>query len=100
MAGDVNGDGYADFLVGLPGADTVRARATKSVLGGASAGATAALTLTSGVTGDEFGAALAGLGDINGDGYADFAIGAPGVNGDTDRCVSIWAGFRQAQPPL
>ena len=33
--------------------------------------------LTAAATGDQAGAALSGIGDINNDGYADFAIGAP-----------------------
>ncbi len=90
MARDVNGDGYADFLVGLPDADSGAGRALL-YLGGAAPDGTADLTLNSGGAGDSFGAALAGLGDTNGDGYADFAVGAPGANGDTGR-VSLFLG--------
>jgi len=90
LAGDVNGDGYADFLVGLPDAAS-GAGGAQLFRGGAAPDGTADLILTGGAAGDAFGSALAGLGDTNGDGYADFAVGAPGVNGDTGQ-VSLFLG--------
>src|SRR5262249_19093881 len=46
---------------------------------------------------DEYGAALADAGDLNGDGVHDLAVGAPGVNGDRGR-VSIYLGGSPPAP--
>ncbi|MEO7734987.1 MAG: FG-GAP-like repeat-containing protein [Kofleriaceae bacterium] len=88
-AGDVDGDGYADFLVsGFGGYDT--AAMTWLYLGSARPDAVAWNDIVStrrialeapeeelGFT--QFGNAMAGVGDLNGDGYADFVVGAWGV---------------------
>ena len=74
--GDVDGDGYSDVLVGMPGSGS---GAVRLLRGGATAfqigwGETAA-------SGARFGSAVAGIGDVNGDGYADFAVGSGSVDG-------------------
>ncbi len=83
---DYNGDGVADLAAGTPKANSV------TVIPGGLDGPVAASRLTitqdspgvpgSTRRGDDFGAATA-WGDVNGDGYADLAIGAPGKD-DTD----------------
>jgi hypothetical protein len=72
-AGDVDGDGVDELLVGAPGAtsaDTGFARLYNS--------STGALVreFATGVAGDAFGRSGAGLGDLDGDGCAEFVIGA------------------------
>jgi hypothetical protein len=83
-AGDVNGDGYADLVVGAPEADPGgRGNAgTASVfLGSASGvGATPARVLEGAAETDYFGSSVASAGDVNGDGYADLVVGAPGAS--------------------
>jgi len=73
-AGDVNGDGYADVVVG---ADRVGSFAGRVYLylGGASGLSTTASATLTGVTGTDgnLGAAVAGVGDLNRDGYAELA---------------------------
>jgi MYXO-CTERM domain-containing protein len=72
-AGDVNGDGYPDFLVGAPYLD-----AAYLYLGSASGLAKSAAWVGGSEVGtSHFGAALSSAGDVNGDGYADVIIGAP-----------------------
>jgi hypothetical protein len=75
-AGDTNGDGYADVVIGDPQSQTVRVflgraggiQATPSTtVTGAGAGVAAGMN---------FGVALAGAGDVNGDGYGDLIVGA------------------------
>jgi FG-GAP repeat protein/flagellar hook capping protein FlgD len=82
-AGDVNGDGIPDFLVGAP-----RARGIAGITGTVSLylGNTDSvftspdLVLEGEVAGDAFGFAVAAAGDVNGDGYDDFLVGAPSAD--------------------
>jgi hypothetical protein len=79
-AGDVNGDGYADVLIGHPGFGngTYNQGGYELYLGEADGLAQLpALSFYSQNDGERLGASVATLGDINADGYADFAIGAP-----------------------
>ncbi len=93
-AGDVNGDGVDDFLVGsmnaTPGG---RLRAGESyVVFGTDAGFPASLSLSTldGTNGfqmngidpeDDSGGSVAGVGDVNGDGIDDVAVGASSAAG-------------------
>lgn len=83
-AGDVNGDGYSDFLVGAPYNDANGSNAGQVYLyfGGGleeinSLDPAADLKFTGESAGDNFGAFVTSLGDINKDGYGDFFVGAP-----------------------
>ncbi len=77
-AGDVNGDGFTDFLMGAPFNTTVDSGAGYLVLG--SAGPTAASLSTAikytGALNNDQANVVVGAGDINGDGLADFLVGA------------------------
>ncbi len=77
-AGDVNGDGYGDVIVGAYGNDAGGAEAGRAYVyyGGPGADAVADLTLTGATAGDLFGSSVAGAGDVNGDGYGDVIVGA------------------------
>jgi hypothetical protein len=77
-AGDVNGDGYADVIVGASGNDGGGADAGRAYVyyGGPGADAVADNTLTGATAGDFFGVSVSGAGDVNGDGYADVIVGA------------------------
>ncbi len=80
-AGDVNADGYADFLIGAPGYNTARGK-VYLLLGKANWQGTVSLAnadaaFLGAADGDLAGSSVAGAGDVNGDGYADFLIGAP-----------------------
>jgi hypothetical protein len=83
IVGDVDGDGFADVVVGAPGTDRERGRAYL-YLGGARGvrGPVLSITDPAGRPGDWLGASVVGAGDVDGDGYADVAIGAPGTDGD------------------
>lgn len=72
IAGDLNGDGSSEVLIGAPAYDNQRGAAC--VLDGAT-GFLLQQFHGSKVE-DKFGVSVAGTGDINGDGVIDFAIGA------------------------
>lgn len=80
-AGDLNGDGFADLVVGSPFADPMaRADAGEArVFLGNEFGLadTASVVLQGTSAGEWFGASAAGAGDVNADGYADLIVGAP-----------------------
>ncbi len=91
-AGDINGDGYADMIVGASGAGPHGVQSGASyVVFGKAGGFTANLDLStldgtngfkiSGAAADDYaGRSVASAGDINGDGFADIIVGAPGVD--------------------
>jgi FG-GAP-like repeat/FG-GAP repeat len=82
---DVNGDGLADLAVG-DSSTSMRAGSVYLYLGGvAGYGSEPPRVLSSPLGANEqFGLAVAGAGDVNGDGYADLVVGAPGVPPYTD----------------
>jgi hypothetical protein len=82
-AGDVNGDGYGDLLVGASQNTDggYRAGAAYLVLGPVSGDvdlSTADAEFTAEETYDDVGFAIASAGDVNGDGYDDIVVGGPG----------------------
>ncbi|MEE9213000.1 MAG: hypothetical protein V3U29_10130, partial [Phycisphaeraceae bacterium] len=83
--GDVNGDGFDDYVIGAPENDDGGSKAGQVylVLGRASGWATgtdlsaADASFIGEDAGDKAGESVAGVGDVNGDGFDDFVIGAP-----------------------
>ncbi|MDP6364505.1 MAG: integrin alpha, partial [Candidatus Poseidoniia archaeon] len=91
-AGDVNGDGYADVILGAPlfDAGETDEGAAFVFLGGASGIADGdPVSADTQIEADQasagMGTHVAGAGDVNGDGYADVILGAPLFDaGETD----------------
>jgi hypothetical protein len=92
-AGDVNGDGFDDVIVGATNANNVGGYggtgAAYVVFGGPSMGPSISVTALNGTNGFKLlgatsgsyaGTSVATAGDINGDGFADLIVGAPGAD--------------------
>jgi hypothetical protein len=87
-AGDVNGDGYGDVIVGASEFDNGQLGEGKAfVYHGSPAGlpATPDWSVEGGQVGANFGVSVGAAGDVNGDGYDDVIVGANFYdNGQTD----------------
>ncbi len=99
VVGDADGDGVADVAVGSPG------QPAGSTCGGRAdvySGATGILLLS--VCGaepeDGLGRSLAGAGDVNGDGFADWIVGAPRADDFTSNAGAAYvvSGYPCAPP--
>ena len=89
VVGDVNGDGVPDLAVGQPHLDRV------VICSGADGTRLHTLRAPSPQPFARFGAALAGVGDVNDDGVPDLAVGAPGQDvedRDDEGAVLIFSG--------
>jgi hypothetical protein len=97
-AGDINGDGYDDVLVGAPsysdGQNAFRGRAYVYLGSASGLAATPARTWTGAPQNGRFGWSVSSAGDFNADGYSDILIAAPyEMNTLTEEGrVSLWFG--------
>ena len=94
-AGDVNGDGYADVLVGAPDASNGQSgEGLVFVHYGKDGGMDPVpdVVLEMNQVGAGFGTAVRTAGDLNGDGYADVVIGAPGAFSGAGRAYVFMGG--------
>ncbi|MBY0339399.1 MAG: FG-GAP-like repeat-containing protein [Acetobacteraceae bacterium] len=106
-AGDVNGDGFADFVIGTGNADNngrTDSGSTYLIYGKASGWATMDLA-SLGAGGHRFDGAMpgmglsavAGAGDVDGDGFADLVMGASGADFNArNDSGSAWLMFSQS----
>lgn len=104
--GDLEGDGVVDLAVGAPGdSDNGNNRGALWILFLNSNGtvdmSTKIARNVGGFTGDlddgdRFGSSASGIGDLNGDGFADIAVGAPLDDDGGDNRGAVWILFMNA----
>ena len=117
-AGDVNGDGYDDLIIGALSADPNgnNSGETYVVYGGASASGTGGMLDLSALDGsngfilngidadDRSGSSVSSAGDVNGDGYDDLIIGARDADPNRDNAAGetyvIYPDFRNSTPKI
>ena len=91
-AGDVNGDGFADLIVGAPCDDNNGFRSGSARVYSGIDG-NVLYTFDGDDVGDRLGSSVSGAGDVNGDGFADLIVGA----GESAR---VFVGEGSAPEPL
>ncbi len=93
-AGDVNGDGFDDVIVGAFGADNNGSGSGSArVLSGLDG--SILYTFDGDSASDQFGRSVSGAGDVNGDGFGDVIVGAPGDdnNGSGSGSARVYSGL-------
>lgn len=89
-AGDVNRDGFDDFITGAYGYNNLSGQAYV-FYGGAVTDPYADVYLSD-FGGTKMGSAVSDAGDVNGDGFADVVVGASGFQNDMGRCYLFYGG--------
>ena len=110
-AGDINGDGYADVIVGAdaevtlgsvaPDGGAAQPAGWAHVYFGSAVGVSASPTIKLvGPDGPDtwFGRSVSGVGDVNRDGYADVLVGAPTSNTNGIGWAHLYFGNAQGVP--
>lgn len=95
--GDASGDGISEAVIGAPGPNSVSSNAyilsSGAILLASGAILSGTAIAISGPGADEIGASVVGGIDLNGDGFGEFAIGAPGrdssVGADVGRVMLL-----------
>ena len=97
--GDVNGDGFADVIIGAPNANNY-AGISYVIYGGTSLSnidlnnlsVSQGFSIIGASANDKSGSSVSGAGDVNGDGFADVIIGAPDANNNAGISYVIYGG--------
>lgn len=92
-AGDVNGDGYADIIIGAH-KFTTKTGKTYVYFGSTSVNSTPDMMITGEATNNYFNFSASNAGDVNGDGYSDLVMGAYGNTSSTGRAYLHMYGMK------
>ncbi|MBK8552533.1 MAG: FG-GAP repeat protein, partial [Ignavibacteria bacterium] len=93
-AGDVNGDGFDDVIIGAPknNAGGISSGRAYIFFGGTVINNSVDVILTGGAVNNYLGSSVSSAGDVNSDGYDDVIIGSPGYNTFTGRAYIYFGG--------
>ncbi|HMS64667.1 MAG TPA: FG-GAP-like repeat-containing protein [Ignavibacteria bacterium] len=97
-AGDVNGDGFDDMIVGASNYSSNTGRAY-IYFGGVFMDNAADVILTGGAVNNYFGGSVSSAGDVNGDGYDDVIAGASAYSTNTGRAYIYFGGSSMDNTP-
>ncbi len=96
---DINGDGRWEFLVGAPGDQTAGLDAGAVFMWFGGVDLTVAPDRSwAGTSPEQFGHVVARIGDVNNDGVADWAVGAPGSNVAGSQTGRVYVFYGSADP--
>jgi len=98
-AGDVNNDGYDDFLVAAPGYNDGQGR-VYVFLGGTEINGEPDYVLTGEYSENEFGYSVSTAGDVNNDGYDDIIVGAVSYDSHRGKAYLYLGGTSMSEPAL
>ncbi len=93
-AGDVNGDGYSDIIIGAPFNDAGGTDAGRAYIyfGSQIIDYTVDVILTGATAGGKLGYSVSTAGDVNNDGYADVIAGSIGLSSNTGGAFIYYGG--------
>lgn len=96
-AGDVNGDGYDDFLVGTATEGAYLVYGQEDLWNNTTLNSSTSAHFSNENDSDALGASVSTAGDVNGDGYDDFLIGATGNDEGGSNAGAVYLVYGQAQ---
>ncbi|HZL99796.1 MAG TPA: IPT/TIG domain-containing protein [Planctomycetota bacterium] len=94
-AGDVNADGFADFVVGSPDKNNGGVSAAGAAFVYSGVDAAVLYSFMGAAQNEHFGHAVAGAGDVDADGYDDILAGTPfnNLNGSRSGIARVFSGL-------